>query len=372
MESANARSTLGWGIYTASSWTWCIGLFLPIIMLRLFGWPGFLLFAIPNIAGVVAFGYLFDRSRCLRALRENRTAIRLFSVATAGYQFFFIAWLWSLMVPGGSSVTGALVALAAWLVGIALSATPDRGWVWLGVVTWLVSLLLFILHGVAPLAALPATGELPRSDLFLLAHAVLFGFLLCPWLDATFHRARIRSRSPHTFLVFAVAFAPMILFTCVYGRSGLLALDTLVLIQLTMQATFTGSLHIREGWLGGPDAERDGARPWPWAAIIPGAAILLGTTPMFAGEATYLRILGLYGLVFPAYALFFMSPWGRATANRVTILLFALVLLPCGLVFDRAFIRLDTGWVPAAVGGLLVLGLAIWWLSRPSRPQERR
>jgi len=359
MEHANARATIGWGIYTASSWTWCIGLFLPIIMIRLFGWPGFLLFAVPNIAGVVAFGYLFDRSRCLRALRENRTAIRLFSIATAGYQFFFIAWLWSFLAPGGSPVAGALVALAAWLLGLLLSATPDRGWVWMGVGTWIVSMALLLMHGLVPLASVPSTGSLSPTDLALLAPAVIFGFLLCPWLDATFHRARLRSRSPRTFLVFAAAFAPMILFTCLYGRSGSLALDTMVLVQLTMQATFTGSLHLREGWLGGPEADRDAVRPWPMAALLPGAAILLGTVPFLAGEATYLRILGLYGLVFPAYALFFMSPWGRATPNRTTLLLFALLMLPCGLAFDRAFVPLETAWVIPAVGGLLLIGVAI-------------
>ena len=53
---ASATRTLGWGLYCASSWTWCIGMFLPIIMLRRFGWPGFLVFAIPNVIGLIAFG----------------------------------------------------------------------------------------------------------------------------------------------------------------------------------------------------------------------------------------------------------------------------------------------------------------------------
>ncbi|MCH2144245.1 MAG: hypothetical protein MK082_03750 [Phycisphaerales bacterium] len=364
MQAANARSILGWGIYSASSWTWCIGLYLPIIMLRLFGWPGFLLFAIPNIAGVVLFGYLFDERRSRDALETHRPAVRLFSIATAGYQLFFIGWLWTRLLGDGSSNLGAMVALGAWLIGLVLVMLPDRAWVWLGVGTWAMSIVLFTLHGADGLGSLPASGSLERSDLLLLAPAVIFGFMFCPWLDASFHRARIRSKSPHVFVVFALTFAPMILFTCCYGSEGTLALDGIILAQLTMQATFTTAVHLREAWLGGPDTDRRSITPWPWAAFLPGCAILLGTLPFIAGETTYLRILGLYGLVFPAYALLFMRRRNVATPNRTSLLLFALLLIPCGIAFDRAFIDLATAWVPFAVGGLLLLVCATWLLNR--------
>ncbi len=333
-------------------------------MLRLFGWPGFLLFAIPNIAGVVLFGYIFDERRCRVALEKHRPAIRLFSIATVGYQLFFIGWLWSRLLGDGSSNLGAMIALGAWLIGLALVMLPDRGWVWLGVGTWAASILLFMLHGAGGLGSLPASGSLERIDLLLLAPAIIFGFMFCPWLDASFHRARIRSNSPHTFAVFAVTFVPMILFTCSYGSRGLIALDGIILAQLTMQATFTTGVHLREAWLGGPDADRRPAKPWPWAAILPGCAILLGTLPVIADETTYLRILGLYGLVFPAYALLFMRQRNAATPNPTSLLLFALLLVPCGIAFDLAFIDLATGWVPFAVGGLLLLACGMWLVNR--------
>jgi hypothetical protein len=367
MQAANARGILGWGIFTASSWTWCIGLFLPIIMLRLFGWPGFLLFAIPNILGVVLFGYLFDRRRCLESLRDHRPAIRLFSVATVAYQLFFIAWLWSRLLPEGGSSIGAMVGIGAWLVGLVLAIMPDRGWMWLGVATWAGSIALFVTHGTGGLDSMPDAGSLTRTDLLLVAPAIIFGFMLCPWLDASFHRARLRSGSPHTFAIFAITFAPMILFTCSYAAGGMIALDGIVLAQLTMQATFTSAVHLREAWLGGPDADVTDARRWPWAALLPGCAVLLGTLPLVSDEATYLRILGLYGLVFPAYALFFMRRTGSATPNPISLVLFALIMVPCGIALELAFVGLVTTWVPLAIGSLLVMAFLMMLAGRRSR-----
>ena len=78
-EQTGSSSVIPWGIYCASSWTWCIGMYLPIIMLRLFGWPGFLVFAIPNLVGLVGFGYLCSAERSRWILREHRHAVRLFS-----------------------------------------------------------------------------------------------------------------------------------------------------------------------------------------------------------------------------------------------------------------------------------------------------
>lgn len=368
MQAANARGILGWGIYSASSWTWCIGLFLPIIMLRLFGWPGFFLFAIPNIAGVVIFGYLFDEKSCLRMLREHRPAIRVFSIATSAYQLFFIAWLWSHLYPGGSPTTGAAIALGIWVLGLLLAAVPDRAWLWLGVLVWLISMVLFITLGIGGLGFSMVESELTTTDLLLIAPSIIFGFLFCPWLDASFHRARIRSRSPHAFAVFAVAFAPMILLSCAYSSQGMLVVGALALTQITMQAGFTNAVHARDAWLGGPGALEDDTSNWPWAALVPVLAILFGTLPMVAGESTYLRLLGLYGLVFPAYALFFMSPWARMTPNRLTLLLLMLLLLPCALALDLAFVAHRTTWVPVAVGGLLIIAAAILMATRPVVP----
>lgn len=363
----SAIGTLGWGIYTASSWTWCIGMFLPIVLMKYLGWWGFLIFAIPNILGVAAFGYLFDAEASRRMLTRHRPAIRLFSVVTVAYQLFFVAWIMSGLMPEAGGMSGALIALAVWLVGLALAAVPDRGWVVLGVLAWIVSIGLFCAflaaNGPGLLADRPQGGLLEPADVVALAPAIIFGFLLCPWLDGSFHRARIRSNSPHTFAVFAIAFLPMILFTVAYAAGGAIAVDVLVVIQLLLQATFTTAVHLREAWLGGLGAAHDRARPWPWAALLPVLCILLGTLPWLAGEQTYLRFLGFYGLIFPAYALLFMSPLGTLRTSLLPLFLVGVLMIPCAIAYEQAFIVHQTRLVPFAVAG--ILGLAIL-ISLPS------
>jgi hypothetical protein len=160
----------------------------------------------------------------------------------------------------------------------------------------------------------------------------------------------------------------MILFTYAYTVGGVIVLGSIVLAQLTVQASFTTAVHVREAWLGGVGATEDGASPWPWAAILPAIAILLGTLAVFAGEATYLRFLGLFGLVFPAYALFFIMRKGTPRPERASLGLFLLLILPCALFYDWAFLERNTGFALLAVGCLLVVALLIRLASRGRSP----
>ena len=63
-------ATVGWGLFCASSWTWCIGMYLPVLLLRHFGWPGVLAFVVPNVAGCVAFGYVLADPRIKASATE--------------------------------------------------------------------------------------------------------------------------------------------------------------------------------------------------------------------------------------------------------------------------------------------------------------
>ena len=49
---------IGWAAYLACSWTWCIGMFLPVLLYRDFGLRGFILFAVPNVLGAAAMGWV--------------------------------------------------------------------------------------------------------------------------------------------------------------------------------------------------------------------------------------------------------------------------------------------------------------------------
>ena len=369
---ASAIGVLGWGLYTSSSWTWCIGMFLPIVLMKYLGWPGFLIFAIPNILGVVAFGYLFDAAASRRMLTHHRPAIRLFSAVTVAYQLFFVAWIMSGLMPEYGGTAGALIALGIWVAALLLCALPDRVWMPLGALCWAVSIGLFIgflaTYGPGTLDDPPWFGSLETIDTIALAPAIIFGFLLCPWLDGSFHRARLRSGSPHTFAVFGVSFLPIILFTVAYGVGGGLVVNALVIIQLLLQLTFTTAVHLREAWLGGVGAAEDRAPHWPWAALLPAACILLGTLPWFASEATYLRFMGCYGLVFPGYVLLFMSPLGAVRSARLPLLLFGVILIPCAVAYDLAFIGHKTLGGPFAVALLLLLACLIVWASGRRTP----
>ena len=57
-----AAATVGWGFFCAASWTWCIGMFFPLLLLRDFGWPGLVAFLVPNVIGCAGFGYVLDRA----------------------------------------------------------------------------------------------------------------------------------------------------------------------------------------------------------------------------------------------------------------------------------------------------------------------
>ena len=80
---AAAVLTAAWGLFLASSWTWCIGMYLPVPLLREYGWAGFLAFAIPNLVGCTVFGYLVSRERSREsAYRASFRTIRLTSGRT--------------------------------------------------------------------------------------------------------------------------------------------------------------------------------------------------------------------------------------------------------------------------------------------------
>ena len=380
---ASATRTLGWGLYCASSWTWCIGMFLPIIMLRRFGWPGFLVFAIPNVIGLIAFGYLFDVEKARTALRRHRTAMRLFSLATAAFQLFFVTWMaLRLDFPGGTT-TAVGIGLGAWVLGLLTVRCSDAVWWKLGSVAWLCSITLFVFHllqnGPGELARRPMSGDVAGLDLIALAPAIVFGFLLCPWLDGSFHRARIRSASPHTFMVFGAAFIPMILFTCSYAVGGDILIERLVLIQLALQATFTTGVHLKEAWTGGCDLEQEDAfvkvaraldppntRRWTFALWLPALAVPLGAISLTADLSTYLRFLGFYGLAFPAYVLFFMIIGGRRAPSARQWIFFLLVMFPAGIAYDVGFVGDQPLAVPFTVALLLLLA-AISWLIRTEK-----
>ncbi|MFI4898691.1 MAG: hypothetical protein ACIARR_12815 [Phycisphaerales bacterium JB059] len=328
-----------WGVYLAVSWTWCIGMFLPVLLLRDYGVWGYVAFAAPNVVGAAAMGWTLRSGRVSEGLvRLHARAMGLFSAVTIAFHLFFMLWLMSLVrdLPGVAIPDWGLVALPIAGLGaiVGVRRATRRG----DAPTTLVALVTWVASGVV-LASLALSGEpspgasalLPETartpGLLWLAPVCLFGFALCPYLDLTFHHARQRTSAGGARVAFTLGFGAfffaMILLTLAY--SGLFGWVlggevpaprvagwalVAVLGHTLLQLIFTVIVHqdrVRRAPGGA------GAR----ATLALGAgAIVLGLLHerlpevggMTGGEVVYRCFMAFYGLVFPAYVWLVMIP----------------------------------------------------------------
>lgn len=338
-----ALPTIGWGIFCSASWTWCIGMFLPFVLLGQFGWPGFFAFLIPNVIGCAAFGYVLTPTR-QQFVRERCAGVCLwFSLATMAYQAFFAGWMLAPPIAFG------IVMVAILLAG----SFGDRGWIRLAVIVTAASAVCigkdFFPSGVQTLMQLPTSGTNPPESLLGLIPVIALGFIACPYLDLTFHRALEKSPSRHAFLVFGIAFAATL-----FGVASFWDLKangptiTFALISLwAFQLCFTIGAHAREV-----------RTRWKLAGIW---ALLLGLalgwmtrlSPadwMGGGEATYLRLLVLYGLVFPFFLLFRL--------RKIPDWLGWLAIAACLPFYELGFMQNRTDMLFVPIGLIFVLLIA--------------
>ncbi len=376
-------ATTGWGVYCACSWTWCIGMFLPVILLGRYGWWGFLAFAIPNIIGCAAFGYVLrSRERSRELIAQHRTAMRLFSLVTVTYHVFFLGFvLWLLMpehVAGTAGEDSLWVALSAPLVvlvlGQVLADVPTRYWPAIAAVVYAGSLLVFASIGVQPLSEIGFSGAHATIDVLWLAPVMIFGFALCPYFDLTFHRALQHTPSRHAFGVFGLTFAVMIVLTCAYWDILTNGLTWLVLGHIMAQAVFTISAHLREGTRPPGDAPRPmprlSTRLLMLLPLIGLPVALLGAfviDPLAMSTDNYLRFLVFYGLVFPAYAALFMGP-AAMTLSRRSVVIFAIACLLCMPLYEAGFLHRQA-WVLIIPPVLFLLWRAHMMLTAGRVPQ---
>lgn len=298
----HAARTVAWGLFCTTSWTWCIGMYLPIILLRDYGWPGFLAFAIPNVLGCAAFGYALTRERSQWLRERFGTAMRAFAVATILYQCAFLTWKVAGAPQGSSAQLMLLAAMAILFVALRRGAASDPLWLGIGVAAIGASAWCALSAGPGRLEAIGWSGARPASELLCAAPVIALGFLACPYLDLTFHRALERSPSRHSFAVFGVAFAAMLMVSAMtFDPAGGDALPIWpVLIQWTVQACATIGMHARE--------LRRGVVAVALSLLACGLVLLAAPAALapgmrgplsVGGEANYLRLLGLYGLAFP-------------------------------------------------------------------------
>ena len=342
-----------WACYLGCSWTWVIGMFLPIMLLRDFGVWGWVAFAVPNVVGAAAMGVVLRRPETSLALvREHGWAMRWFAGVTIAYQVYVVFWLF-----GGFWLT--LVFLLPWLVMDPVRRRAVGGWlptiaVGVAVLSWGAFSMAAQLEGAWLDVGFGSGNVLPErltgAELAWLVPGLMGGFLLCPYLDPTFQRARY-STGPGTgaaafILGFGVVFASMIVFSLMYAgllRPLVSGGDTawisspwrvLLTIHIGLQVGFTLLAHGRERFGGDPGEPQSGwvrgnpEGPWPilWFALIIAASLTwvlldrvtgwrldngqgLGTGQgLTLGEAGYRAFLLVYGVFFPAYVLICMLP----------------------------------------------------------------
>lgn len=306
---------MAWGLVLTSSWTWCIGLFLPVILLRLFGWTGFWLFAVPNVIGCTAFGWIVSGDRGIAVARRLRNGIVVFSLWTIAFQAFFLV---RLFLDGSmdTGLHGLGLAAVAIVVGVGLTrgATGEpapAAWMGraaagaaLGVLAWAASRESFFVDPLPDplLGSAAAYGAGPF---------IALGFLACPLLDPTFHWVRARSGSAAPFAWFGLFFAATLAMTGSMAAAGTWHLAPLLGVWVVFQLLFTLVLNAR--CLASMDsaAPLGGVRRLVFAACVAGTsvAVVACCVPRGAGvfsssfDVAYMVFLGAYSTIFPAWVL---------------------------------------------------------------------
>ena len=396
-----------WGAFLACSWTWCIGMFLPILLVRDLGPAGWWAFAIPNCVGAAAMGWVLRSPRAASALRQHHAAAcRLFSIVTVAFHAYWLAWLGGSVLPLELLLAAILGAVGVLAGAIALRENTR----WLAAILWLASaaiLAIVLTSRPGSIATdLSAPGELPPTDILFLAPVCVFGFALCPYLDLTFLRVRRLCEGPTApaafTLGFLILFASMIVLTLAYAPmldADVLARPLLerplwailATIHITLQAAFTIGVHLLELATPNP-ATTIANRATTFAALgedraghpvdpdnnpqpttIPLERTLLLTAILLAGllgaasqrwpslaslqagEIGYRAFMSFYGLVFPAYVWICIIPRRRPPAPRAalaTCLIAITLAAPC---YALGFLWRDSIWLAP---GLLIVLLA--------------
>jgi hypothetical protein len=309
--------------------------------------------AVPNVAGCVLVGYVGAAGKGFAGGSGHAAARQLFSIAAVAFNAYFLAWLAGAAAPGGARA--GLAAGGAVVIAAAAAFVPVSVWPLLAAAVYAVSVATFAALGTSSLASVPWQGLRAPADLLWLVPVVAFGFLLCPVLDLTFARARAEARTPHVFGVLGAAFPAMLVLSLLY-RDRLDRIAIVPAAHVLAQVVFTAAAHLRE-LLAGPGC---GWRRTGLAVAVALAAVLLAAVGQpGGGDAGYLRLLALFGLVFPAYVLLFVGPGRTLTPSYGALGGFAAVMLACLPFYELGFVRGRVALLELPMAVLVAWKLAI-------------
>lgn len=373
-----ARS-IGWGAFLAVSWTWCIGMFLPVLLIRDFGPLSFWAFAIPNVVGAAAMGLMLRAPGLSETIVTRHARMcQTFSIVTRAFQFYFLTWLGVRMAADSAVV----VYLATFLAGLVLAMRPyewprraRRG----AVAAWVVSLGLLVAAGFMGALSLPESPFAHTSGVLWLTPVMVFGFALCPYLDLSFHFARQqapgRTGDRAFVLGFGVMFFAMILGTYGYAHlfmspgypfanEALHALPAiLITLHIALQLGFTIALHDVSVEPGTAKLRTD--LSIGWGALGVALAIAQLWIPhlwdLDSGEVIYRGFMAFYGLVFPAYVWICMIPVRDTPPGptREKLSLWGASVLVAAPMFFMGFIVRETWWLAPGLGVVLAARLLV-------------
>ncbi len=340
---------IAWAIFLATSWTWCIGMYLPVLLLRELGFWGFVIFAVPNVIGAASLGWVFRNQQANRRMVErHETACISFSLVTIAFHAFFAAWIIRRLIGPNA---GVAVAAAFWVYWVILQ-WKSGGKILAACLTLLISIAV-IVWGLAnnQISLSPSFAATKPASMDLLGWSVAcgFGLLLCPYLDLTFHDARDSLTAPQARAAFSIGFGvfflAMIVFTVGYSNWLVTAFDRtrypllgqVLATYMIAHSCFTVAIHSQQI---ARHARQIRVRRFISFAISLAAVVLLG---VFArerfsyrgrsmGEIVYLCFLGFYALVFPAYVWLRVIPPHRSPLRVATTVLIAFPLLWMGFI----------------------------------------
>ncbi len=352
-------------------------MFLPVLLVRDFGFAGWLVFAVPNVLGAAAMGWILRSPSSSRSIVQNHAhACIAFSTVTVLFHIFFLEWMVSRLV--GQNI---LLAYILAYVGFLL-ARRTLGARLLATVVFVVSATVFVL--LVARRSHPFVLPLVRTGagLVWLAPVCIFGFALSPYLDLTFHRARQATSRVEARFAFSIGFGAfflaMIIFSLWYaprlehwidwnGRLPMGLFAAAIGTHMLVQSAFTIAVH-----LASLTALREGPLRPPNLAIwsIALLALLLIVAATFInhldaagirtyhgvewGEVIYRIFMGFYGLLFPAYVWLCMLPFRRRRPTSVSLRIFAIAVVATLPMFWMGFIEGQMVWLGPGVAIVLM------------------
>ncbi|HEY5653988.1 MAG TPA: hypothetical protein VIR63_06440 [Pontiella sp.] len=331
-------------------------MFLPSLLMRDMGWAGFLIFAIPNVLGAAAMGWTIkSRAASVSFVERHPAAVWWFSAVTLAFHTFWISWFSSFALDVFSMprnylfpVLGiSLLFLAVLIPVIRKNQAPLAAFILLAFSLGVLMATFIFPENVEATTELVQRVPISKASVWMVP-VMVFGFLLCPYLDVTFHHARqeldTKANGRAGFTIgFVGMFVFMIILTTRYagviigvleGRTftsiAAPLLSAAMLLHILCQWIFTVGVHLdRIRTIGGSGKWKPALVGLVFVSW--GTGLLASRLPEYAGltggEVVYRIFMSAYGLLFPTYVLYrVISAFKGKSPVSLTVMWIAVIL----------------------------------------------